>query len=227
MSTYSASDPRSQAFIDRSGGRCRRTYAAKAGPSEFAAAEYVKFHDIAPSESLPGARTWYSRGQNFIVAYSEVTAETVFTRKNVDEYFVILLEEREQRHARRSRRAEGSGRLHDLDPAAGRKLGEGLTRRVGSRDLRAQRRRGGEVLECAGVCEGASEHSAVPAVARSAGRVPHSQLQSRRAAERRALRPHLALDHDDDQRAATRAGRAMSRSSRRIITMISSRVRWR
>lgn len=93
MSTYSASDPRSQlSSTAPTAAAAAAPYAAKAGPSEFAAAEYVKFHEIAPSETLLGARTWYSRGQNFIVAYSEVTAETVFTRKNADEYFVILLE---------------------------------------------------------------------------------------------------------------------------------------
>src|SRR5262245_56710791 len=94
MSTYSASDPRSQlaSATPAASAPAAAPYAAKAGPTEFVAAEYVKFHDIAPTEVLPGARTWYSRGQNFIVAYSEVSAETVFTRRNVDEYFVILLE---------------------------------------------------------------------------------------------------------------------------------------
>src|SRR4051794_23306969 len=96
MNAYSSSDPRSQlsptAPSAAAAGAAAAPYAAKAGPTEFAAAEYVKFHGIPPSEILPGARTWYSRGQNFIVAYSEVTSETVFTRKNVDEYFAILLD---------------------------------------------------------------------------------------------------------------------------------------
>src|ERR1043165_783199 len=91
MSQYSSSDPRSQ-LSGTAPAAAAAPYAAKAGPTEFAAAEYVKFHDVAPAETLPGARTWYARGQNFVVAYSEVTSETVFTRKNVDEYFVILLD---------------------------------------------------------------------------------------------------------------------------------------
>jgi len=93
MNQYSSSDPRSQlSAAPAAAAAPAAPYAAKAGPSEFAAAEYVKFHDIAPNETQPGARTWYARGQNFIVAYSEVTAETAFTRKNVDEYFAILLD---------------------------------------------------------------------------------------------------------------------------------------
>ncbi len=94
MSTYSSSDPRSKlaSAVPAAGAAAAAPYAAKAGPTEFAAAEYVKFHDVPPSETSPAARTWYARGQNFVVAYSEVTAEMVFTRKNVDEYFVILLE---------------------------------------------------------------------------------------------------------------------------------------
>jgi hypothetical protein len=95
MNTYSSSDPRSQlsATAPATASATTVPYAEKkSGPSEFAAAEYVKFYDVPPSEVQPGARTWYSRGQNFIVAYSEVASETIFTRKNVDEYFVILLE---------------------------------------------------------------------------------------------------------------------------------------
>jgi hypothetical protein len=47
---------------------------------------------MPPTEVSPGARTWYARGQNFITAYSEVTAATTFTRQNVDEYFLILMD---------------------------------------------------------------------------------------------------------------------------------------
>jgi hypothetical protein len=91
MSTYSSSDPRSQ-LASAAPAAAALPYAPKAELTEFAAAEYVKFHDIPPGELLPGARTWYSRGQNFIVAYSEVTSKTTFARENVDESFVILPE---------------------------------------------------------------------------------------------------------------------------------------
>ena len=39
-------------------------------PLQFAAAEYVKFHDVTPKEASTAARTWYARGQNFVVAYT-------------------------------------------------------------------------------------------------------------------------------------------------------------
>ena len=93
MNTYSSADPRSQlGTAVPAAGAAAAPYAASKGPTQFAAAEYAKFHEMPPSEVSAGARTWYSRGQNFIIAYSEVTAETVFTRKNVDEYFVILMD---------------------------------------------------------------------------------------------------------------------------------------
>jgi hypothetical protein len=94
MNSYSSSDPRSQlAPSAPATGAATGPYAASPAPTEFAAAEYVKFHDVAPGEAGEGVRTWYSRGQNFVIAYSEVTAETVFSRINVDEYFLILMDE--------------------------------------------------------------------------------------------------------------------------------------
>src|SRR5690349_10028842 len=92
MNTYSSSDPRSQLGSAAPAKSEPTPYAAAKGPIEFAAAEYVKFHELPPGNVKPAARTWYARGQNFVVAYSEVTAETVFKRKNADEYFVLLLD---------------------------------------------------------------------------------------------------------------------------------------
>jgi len=92
MNTYSSSDPRSQLGSAAPAKSDAAPYAASAGPLEFAAAEYVKFHDLPPGNVKPAARTWYARGQNFVVSYSEVTAETVFKRNNADEYFVLLLD---------------------------------------------------------------------------------------------------------------------------------------
>jgi hypothetical protein len=59
----------------------------------FAAAEYVKFHDLEPAEQAGNARTWYGRGQNMVVAYSEVQPGAVFARVGqVDEYMLVLPE---------------------------------------------------------------------------------------------------------------------------------------
>ncbi len=82
---YEAHDPRSQ-------------LAAKTGtapaPEGFAAAEYVKFNELPPAESSAQARTWYGRGQNMVVSYSEVLQPgAVFERKGqVDEYMLVLPE---------------------------------------------------------------------------------------------------------------------------------------
>jgi hypothetical protein len=62
-------------------------------PGGFAAAEYVKFHDTPPVDSSPQVRTWLGRGQNMIVAYSEVQPGAQFVRSNQpDEYMLVLPE---------------------------------------------------------------------------------------------------------------------------------------
>lgn len=82
---YGASDPRSQ--MQQSYGSSESGTAA----GGFAAAEYLKFRDFPPQESSGTARTWYGRGQNFVVAYSECTGVTVLERaEQPDEYFLLL-----------------------------------------------------------------------------------------------------------------------------------------
>ena len=72
---------------------------ALAGPSaakapqatEFAAAEYAKFYETAPQENDDNGRTWYARGQNYVIAYSETKPGACFTRAGqADEYVVLL-----------------------------------------------------------------------------------------------------------------------------------------
>ena len=53
---------------------------AKPPPTTFAGGEYVKFYEIRPQEEAGGTRTWYARGQNFILAYSEAAAGAAFQR---------------------------------------------------------------------------------------------------------------------------------------------------
>ncbi len=90
---YSSSDPRSKL----TGGAPTVTapaatpYAADSAAIALAAAEYVKFHRIKPAESTSSVRTWYARGQNFVVAYSEVESTTVFTREQQNGEYVLLL----------------------------------------------------------------------------------------------------------------------------------------
>lgn len=60
-------------------------------PTEFAGAEYAKFYETAPQESGPAGCTWYARGQNFIIAYTEAKCGGCFERKGqLDEYVILI-----------------------------------------------------------------------------------------------------------------------------------------
>src|SRR5690606_7865234 len=86
---YESYDPRS---------RLSPQAAAKpaAAATGFAAAEYVKFGALPPAETTRGSRTWYGRGQNFVVAYSEVEPGARFERRGQkDEYMLFLPEQGE------------------------------------------------------------------------------------------------------------------------------------
>jgi hypothetical protein len=82
---YESYDPRSRLSSQAKGtGRA---------PGGFAAAEYVKFHDLPPLEATAQSRTWIGRGQNMIVAYSEVQPGAQFARHGQpDEYMLVLPE---------------------------------------------------------------------------------------------------------------------------------------
>ena len=57
----------------------------------FAGAEYAKFHESPPREDDANGKTWYGRGQNFIIAHSEAKPGASFSRKGqIDEYVVLL-----------------------------------------------------------------------------------------------------------------------------------------
>ena len=74
----------------RSGLNSKPSGESKAA-SEFAGTEYLKFYEIAPDEKAGGAKTWYGRGQNFILAYTEASAGTELSRiAQPDEYVVLL-----------------------------------------------------------------------------------------------------------------------------------------
>jgi hypothetical protein len=60
-------------------------------PTKFAGADYVKFYEISPSDTSATARTWYARGQNFIVAYSDAQPGAVLARADQPDEYVVLL----------------------------------------------------------------------------------------------------------------------------------------
>jgi hypothetical protein len=82
MTMYEADDPRSR-LSTADGG---------AGPvSAFAASSYGRFYASPPEESGDRQRNWYTRGQNFVVCYSEVEPGAVFERSAQPDEYVLLL----------------------------------------------------------------------------------------------------------------------------------------
>ncbi|MCO5066703.1 MAG: hypothetical protein M9924_20160 [Rhizobiaceae bacterium] len=80
---YDPSDPRSAL----SQGGARQAPSANA----FAKAEFGLFYNDNPQEDDANGRTWFCRGQNFVIAYSEARAGAVFARpEQLDEYMVLI-----------------------------------------------------------------------------------------------------------------------------------------
>jgi hypothetical protein len=80
---YDASDPRA--------GLSPAPNTAPVPTTGFAGAEYARFYEEEPQESGPNGRTWYVRGQNFLVAYSEAEPGAVFDRKEQPDEYVVLI----------------------------------------------------------------------------------------------------------------------------------------
>jgi hypothetical protein len=60
-------------------------------PTAFSAAEYAKFYETSPRDDDANGRSWYVRGQNFVLAYSEAKPGAIFARsKQVDEYAILI-----------------------------------------------------------------------------------------------------------------------------------------
>jgi hypothetical protein len=65
--------------------------APKAPVVDYAGADLIEFHKVEPSESGDGHRTWYGRGQNFVLSYTEAEAGAVLSReKQPDEYMAFF-----------------------------------------------------------------------------------------------------------------------------------------
>ncbi|RBP18110.1 hypothetical protein DFR50_10152 [Roseiarcus fermentans] len=64
---------------------------AKSPVTAYGAADYLRFHEGPPQQSDALQRTWLGRGQNAVVAYSDVEAGAVFERRGqVDEWALLL-----------------------------------------------------------------------------------------------------------------------------------------
>ena len=85
MPMYEADDPRVALATAGSGAPAS---------AAFGSSSYARFYADAPQETLPGQRNWYTRGQNFMVCYSEVEPGAVFERREqADEYVLLLHDE--------------------------------------------------------------------------------------------------------------------------------------
>jgi hypothetical protein len=59
--------------------------------TSYSPADYARFYEMEPQESGDWGRTWLVRGQNAVIAYSEVKAGARFERKSqVDEWVLLL-----------------------------------------------------------------------------------------------------------------------------------------
>lgn len=82
-------------MYDKSDPRATLAAASKSTASTFAGADFGLFYEMQPQLSKSGERTWLTRGQNFLVAYTDAEAGTVLERVGqVDEY-VLLVPDRE------------------------------------------------------------------------------------------------------------------------------------
>lgn len=81
---YDRDDPRSRLSGGKPGG-------AAVSNDGFAPAQFGLFYESDPQLRETGARTWLTRGQNFLVAYSDVDAGATLARgAQPDEYMALL-----------------------------------------------------------------------------------------------------------------------------------------
>ncbi|WP_078409889.1 cupin domain-containing protein [Priestia abyssalis] len=71
--------------------------ATKSKPIKFTEAKYGKFYELPPMESDETTKTWWFRGQNFYIAYSEVLEGGKLSREKQQDEYVLLLPERNSR----------------------------------------------------------------------------------------------------------------------------------
>ncbi|MGI5149753.1 hypothetical protein ACQEVC_26015 [Plantactinospora sp. CA-294935] len=65
--------------------------ATATAPERFSGSEHVRFRDLTPVEKTGDVSTWYARGQNFVVGYSELDGTTTFGRAGQPDEYVVLL----------------------------------------------------------------------------------------------------------------------------------------
>jgi hypothetical protein len=84
---YAAGDPRASL----------PTAAARPAVQSFKGAEYARFYASEPQETDGASRTWYARGQNLVVAYTDGKAGLELKRSGQPDEYMILIPARETR----------------------------------------------------------------------------------------------------------------------------------
>lgn len=79
---YKDKDPRAELFAAAS---------APARTGLIAEEQLALFYDSAPQDQGAGWRSWYQRGANFVLAYSEAEPGAVFARDDQPDEYVVLL----------------------------------------------------------------------------------------------------------------------------------------
>lgn len=67
-------------MYDTTDPRSALTQAHSPHATHFAGADYIKFYQIPPVFDDKEGRSWYARGQNFVVAYTEAKAGALLKR---------------------------------------------------------------------------------------------------------------------------------------------------
>lgn len=72
----------------------RSTLTSTAAPSTataFKTAQYARFYETAPTETSGNSKTWYARGQNLVVAYTDGAAGLELVRRDQQDEYAVLL----------------------------------------------------------------------------------------------------------------------------------------
>ncbi|MFC0385908.1 hypothetical protein [Muricoccus vinaceus] len=60
-------------------------------PAGYAPPSYVRFYETPPGDDGPEGRTWYARGQNFVVTHTEARDGARLERRNQKDEYVLIL----------------------------------------------------------------------------------------------------------------------------------------
>ena len=82
-------------MYDKTDPRNALAPAASNQANEFAGADYLKFYQIPPRQQDALTKSWFGRGQNFIVAYTQAQPGSVLSRTAQPDEYAILLPDRE------------------------------------------------------------------------------------------------------------------------------------